>query len=73
VIDATLASERAESGDAELAAARALVKKKRLGASRPPAERAEHRRRDLATLARAGFDFDTARRALGEGRDEEEF
>src|SRR5689334_19977713 len=57
VIDSTLANEKRDGTGAELAAARALVKKKRLGALRPEAERAENRRRDLATLARAGFDF----------------
>ena len=65
VIDATLAGERQKSQSAELDAARALVKKKRLGSRRPEADRAANRRRDLAALARAGFDFDTARRALG--------
>lgn len=73
VIDATMATEKRESRGAELEAARALVKKRRLGSMRPEAERAANRRRDLATLARAGFDFDTARRALGAGSDEEEF
>ena len=33
----------------------------------PEAERAEKRRKDLAVLARAGFDFDICRRALGSG------
>jgi regulatory protein len=67
VIDATLATEKRESRGAELEAARALVKKKRLGSLRPEAERAANSRKDLAALARAGFDFDTARRALGAG------
>lgn len=65
VIDSTLATEKRESRGAELDAACALVKKKRLGSMRPEPERAAHRRKDLAALARAGFDFDTARRALG--------
>jgi regulatory protein len=73
VIDATLSAEKRESRSAELDAACALVKKRRLGSLRPDAERAANRRRDLATLARAGFDFDTARRALGVGADEDEF
>jgi len=72
VIDSTLASEKKESRSAELDAARALVKKKRMGSLRPEAERAANHRRDLAALARAGFDFDTARRALGaSGADDE--
>ncbi len=55
----------------ELEAARALVKRRRLGPLRPEAERAEYRRKDLATLARAGFDHDVAVRALGHGRDDD--
>lgn len=73
VIDSTLAGEKRDSRGAELEAARALVKKKRLGSMRPAAERAANHRRDLATLARAGFDFDTARRALGESAGSDEF
>jgi regulatory protein len=48
----------------ELEAARALVKKRKLGHYRAEAERRENYRRDLGVLARAGFDFDTAKRAL---------
>jgi regulatory protein len=69
VIDSTLATEKRESRSAELDAACALVKKKRMGSLRPEAERAVNQRRDLAALARAGFDFDTARRALGPALD----
>ena len=70
VIQDVLAAERRETPQPDLAAARALVAKRRLGALRPLAERAPNRRRDLAVLARAGFDFDTAVRALGPGRDD---
>ncbi|MFZ5895800.1 MAG: regulatory protein RecX [Myxococcota bacterium] len=66
-IEAALGADRRENRDAELAAAKALVQKRRLGMFRPEAERAEKRRKDLAVLARAGFDFDTCRKALGAG------
>lgn len=59
------------SAENELAAARALVRRRRLGPHRPEAERQENRRRDLAALARAGFDHETAARALGYGADED--
>ena len=55
----------------ELEAARAFVKRRRLGPFRPEAERQENRRRDLAALARTGFDHETAVRALGYGNDDE--
>lgn len=47
-------------GDAELAAARRLARRRRLGPYRLPAERGARRQRDLAALCRAGFDADTA-------------
>jgi hypothetical protein len=44
-----------------------------LGHYRAAAEQRDNYRRDLGILARAGFDFDTARRALSsEGTDAEE-
>jgi regulatory protein len=48
----------------ELAAARALIRRRRIGPFRPEAERLIHARRDLGALARAGFSFEVARRAL---------
>ena len=63
-----------QSGSNEVAAARALVKKRKLGNYRPEGERRENYRRDLGILARAGFDFDTAKRALAvEAANEDEF
>ncbi|HEY3493386.1 MAG TPA: RecX family transcriptional regulator [Polyangiaceae bacterium] len=59
------------SREAELAAARALVRKKRLGPYRAEEERQSLRRRDLATLARAGFDHEVAIRALGHGTEDD--
>lgn len=50
--------------DAEWLAARRYVRRRRLGAYRPSADREQHRQRDLAALARAGFSFEVARRAL---------
>lgn len=67
---ASTSSERASS-DPELVAAKAFVRKRRLGSFRPEIERGPNRQRDLAALARRGFDFDTALRALGGGRDDE--
>ncbi|HUK09722.1 MAG TPA: RecX family transcriptional regulator [Stellaceae bacterium] len=62
--DAALAdlAERAETG--ELASAAALVRRRRLGPYRAPGARAEHRQKDLAALARAGFSLSTARQVL---------
>jgi len=59
-------------GGSELDAARALVRKRKLGNYRPASERREHFRRDLGVLARAGFSFDTAKAALGDEGDEDE-
>ncbi len=53
-------------GEAELVAARRLARRRRLGPHRPADERSERRDRDLGALARAGFSFDVARRALDE-------
>lgn len=69
-VEAALADlgERVE-GDAELQAAIALTRRRRLGAYRPAAARADYRDRDLAALARAGFSYDIARRVI-EAEDE---
>lgn len=53
-----------EGGASELAAACALVRRRRLGPYRAPGKRAEFRDKDLASLARAGFRLDLARRLL---------
>ncbi len=71
---ALVEADRDGGGDPELEAARAFVRRRRLGPHRPEAERAKNHRKDLGALARAGFSFDVARRALGStGRDEEEW
>lgn len=64
LIDETL---QGESEASELAAACALVRRRRLGPLRAAAERAAHRQKDLAALARAGFGLDLARRVLSAG------
>lgn len=65
VIDETLDALDQGLGDAELAAACALVRRRRLGPFRPEAARTLHRQKDLAVLARAGFSLALARRVLG--------
>jgi len=69
IVDEVL-SENA-GGSNELDAATAYVKRKRLGRFRVGAEQPDARRKDLARLARQGFDFDTASRALAFGREED--
>lgn len=60
------ADPRRATAGAELEAARALVRRRRLGSRRTdPAERAARRAKDLAILARAGFGLEVARAALG--------
>ncbi len=63
-IDAALERLDGERGSGDLGAACALMRRRRLGAYRPKEERAAHRRKDLAALARAGFSLDVARRVL---------
>jgi regulatory protein len=60
-----MATRREVEPEAELEAARAFARKRRLGAYRDAEKRAEYRQKDLASLARQGFSFDIARQALG--------
>ncbi len=53
-----------EDAGAELRAAEALARRRRLGPWRAPAEREERRRKDLAAMARAGYRLDIARRVI---------
>lgn len=53
-----------EDGGSELAAACALVRRKRLGPYRAAEKREAWKQKDLASLARAGFRLDLARRVL---------
>jgi regulatory protein len=57
------ADEATTGDDADLAAALRLARRRRIGPWRPK-DRAAHRLRDLATLGRAGFSYDVARRAI---------
>lgn len=59
-----------ETPGAELAAARAYAKRRRLGVFRVTDDPSpERRRKDLAAMARAGFALDLARRALSADED----
>lgn len=60
IIDEAIAALRDEQPDAELEAAIRFARRRRIGPFRikPPAER--QRQKDLAALARAGFDYGTA-------------
>ena len=64
LIGTTLERLDGEQGDGEVAAACALARRRRLGPYRPKEARAALRQKDLATLARAGFSLDVARRVL---------
>jgi regulatory protein len=59
-----MTARKQDEPGAELEAARAYVRKRRLGPFRSAETRAEHRHKDLASLARQGFSFDIAKRAL---------
>jgi regulatory protein len=62
---ALIVQECVTSGETELVAAARLVQRKRLGWCRPDEViRKERAQKDLAALARAGFSFAAARRAL---------
>jgi regulatory protein len=54
----------ASAGTGELQAACALARRRRLGPYRAAALRAQWRQKDMASLARAGFGLDIARRVL---------
>jgi regulatory protein len=59
-----MAARKQQEPGAELMAAEAYARKRRLGHHRPPEQREEYRQKDLASLARQGFSFEIARRAL---------
>lgn len=48
----------------EWRAAAALARRRRLGPYRPAKDRKEYRARDLAAMARAGFDYDLAKKVI---------
>ena len=45
-------------------AAAALARRRRLGPFRPAKDRKDRRARDLAAMARAGFDYDLAKKVI---------
>ena len=63
-VDRAIAALAEDIGDADLSAALALIRRRRLGPHRDPEARAAFREKDLATLARAGFSYDLARRVI---------
>lgn len=63
-IDAALAGLRDETDQPDVAAAIAYARRRRIGPFRTRGGREENRERDLAALARQGFDYDTARRVV---------
>jgi regulatory protein len=62
--------ENRGGGDPDLAAALLLMRRKRIGAFRTSGQ--SDRTKDMAALARGGFSFDVARKALSLPRDEAE-
>jgi len=66
MIDETVTTLDEEGEVTELAAACALIRRRRLGPYRPAEKRAEFRDKDLASMARAGFGFDLSRRLLAQ-------
>ena len=64
-IDEALLALEDQGGDPDMGAAARYARRRRLGPFRAAPEREEHRQRDLAALARAGFGYDVARRIIG--------
>lgn len=63
-IEAALGELDGEFGNAEMAAAVAYARRRRLGPWRPAPLRSDYYRKDLAAMARAGFGFDVAETVL---------
>src|SRR5450432_223936 len=63
---------RGESAKSELEAAHAFARRRRLGPHRKPDVREAYRKKDLMALARAGFDYDTASRVIGNSSSNDE-
>ena len=63
-VDDALGAMEPEGETSEIAAACVLARRRRLGPYRPAGARKEFRQKDLATLARAGFSLDIARKVL---------
>jgi regulatory protein len=67
LIESALGELDEDDAQGEIAAACALVRRRRLGPFRPAAARKDAWQKDLAALARAGFSLDVARRVLRAG------
>lgn len=67
--DEVLAEHDDDDGGGDLEAARAFVRRRRLGPHRSEAKRVALREKDLARLARGGFSFSVARQVLDEELD----
>jgi regulatory protein len=65
LIERALGELDGDDAQGEIAAACALVRRRRLGPLRPAAARIDSWQKDLAALARAGFSLGVARRVLG--------
>ncbi len=63
-IDDALLALKDHSADPDMGAAARYARRRRLGPFRAALEREEHRERDLAALARAGFGYGVARRII---------
>ena len=63
-IDEALLALKDQGADPDMGAAARYARRRRLGPFRAAPEREEHRQRDLAALARAGFGYDVARRVI---------
>jgi len=64
IIETQLDTLLENNPDPDLKAAIAFAKRRRLGPFRPANQRPDRRQRDLASLARGGFDFDTANKVI---------
>jgi regulatory protein len=64
LVSQTISDLDEEGESSELAAACALARRKRMGPYRTPDKRSDFRDKDLASMARAGFRLDLARRVL---------
>lgn len=63
-IEAAVAGLAEEAAEPDLAAAVSYARRRRIGPYRTRGDRGDLRERDLAALARQGFDYDTARRVI---------
>ena len=63
-VDNALVALEQDHADPEFAAAVKLARRRRLGPYADPGKRAERQEKDLATLARAGFSYDMAKRVI---------